>query len=368
MEKTEYTYFAFISYKREDERWAKWLQHRLERYHLPSVIRKSEGDFPKSLRPIFRDKTDLGTGVLKESLTQGLQHSKFLIVICSPASAKSQWVGQEISAFIERGKERHIIPFVVDGSLDYNDSNCCLHPALQRIGDELLCVDVREVGKERAFVRVVSGLLNVSFDELWQRHRRYKIHRSIIIVLATAVLLAAAFYTAQLSKPFTAHVAIRQKPLENNYLPLPETGLLVLSYGQKSDTAILSNLGTVPFAEIPGKYHGYEACLHFEMFGFETVDTTLILTDTLFLPVFRDGTYSTIRGTVEDSNGKPIPFARLQMLNYKSISDEDGHFEILIPLADQRPEYRITVSIGCIYSFEQTVFPLSDCLIICKDL
>lgn len=32
----EYKYLAFISYKREDEKWAKWLQRKLEHYKLPT--------------------------------------------------------------------------------------------------------------------------------------------------------------------------------------------------------------------------------------------------------------------------------------------------------------------------------------------
>ena len=35
-------YYAFISYKREDERMAKWLQHKLEHYRLPSIARKEK--------------------------------------------------------------------------------------------------------------------------------------------------------------------------------------------------------------------------------------------------------------------------------------------------------------------------------------
>jgi len=57
---TGYEYHAFISYKREDEKWAKWLQNKLERYRLPSAIRKEIPRLPKTLRPVFRDKTDLG--------------------------------------------------------------------------------------------------------------------------------------------------------------------------------------------------------------------------------------------------------------------------------------------------------------------
>ena len=31
-------YYAFISYKREDEKWAKWLQHKLEHYKFPTSL------------------------------------------------------------------------------------------------------------------------------------------------------------------------------------------------------------------------------------------------------------------------------------------------------------------------------------------
>lgn len=31
-------YYAYISYKREDELWAKWLQHKLEQYRFPSNL------------------------------------------------------------------------------------------------------------------------------------------------------------------------------------------------------------------------------------------------------------------------------------------------------------------------------------------
>ena len=39
MPTSQYTNIAFISYKREDEEWAKWLQKKLEHYKLPTEIR-----------------------------------------------------------------------------------------------------------------------------------------------------------------------------------------------------------------------------------------------------------------------------------------------------------------------------------------
>ena len=32
-----YDNYAFISYKREDEKWAEWLQRKLEGYKLPTI-------------------------------------------------------------------------------------------------------------------------------------------------------------------------------------------------------------------------------------------------------------------------------------------------------------------------------------------
>lgn len=95
-ENNKYDYFAFISYKREDEKWAKWLQKRLESYHIPTSLRKKDHVLPKRIRPVFRDQSELSGGNLKSEIEKGLDASKFLIVICSPRSAKSPWVSKEV--------------------------------------------------------------------------------------------------------------------------------------------------------------------------------------------------------------------------------------------------------------------------------
>lgn len=46
----EYEYAAFISYKREDEKMAVWLQKSLECYSIPSSLRKEVLRLPKSFR------------------------------------------------------------------------------------------------------------------------------------------------------------------------------------------------------------------------------------------------------------------------------------------------------------------------------
>ena len=58
-------YYAFISYKREDENWAKWLQRKLEHYRFPTDL-NGRTDLPKNIRPTFRDETDLEPSFLAE--------------------------------------------------------------------------------------------------------------------------------------------------------------------------------------------------------------------------------------------------------------------------------------------------------------
>ena len=129
---SSFEYYAFISYSRKDEKWAKWLPNRLESYRIPSVIRKEVPRLPKQVRPIFRDKTDINAGVLETSLREELARSKYLIIISSPESAKSDWVGREISAFIEMGRADCIIPFIVDGEPNsQNPARECFPPVLR---------------------------------------------------------------------------------------------------------------------------------------------------------------------------------------------------------------------------------------------
>ena len=59
-------YYAFISYKQDDIKWAKWLANELEHYHLPTTLNGK--NLPKNLRPIFRDVDELAAGNLPEQI------------------------------------------------------------------------------------------------------------------------------------------------------------------------------------------------------------------------------------------------------------------------------------------------------------
>ena len=199
-DRSQYTYYAFISYQRKDEKWAKWLQRKLENYKLPVGNAKGVTDKKSQyIRPVFRDKTDLTAGPLPDALKEALQQSRYLIVICSPNAVESPWVNEEIETFTKAGRTEFIIPFIVDGE-PYSEDGAkeCFPDAIKAIPKEKepLGVNINENGKERAFIRTVAYMLNVKFDELWnrfERHRR-KIRNITIACCAFLALIALGIY------------------------------------------------------------------------------------------------------------------------------------------------------------------------------
>lgn len=198
----KYSYIAFISYKREDEKWAKWLQHKLEHYRLPSSIRKENNSLPKAVRPVFRDKSELASGVLKKSLYDALRRSKYLIVVCSPNSAKSEWVNKEVQFFIDEGKKDFIIPFIVDGTPHSLDKSLECYPhAIRHLpqDEELLGVSVKD-GRSESAIKIIAQMLNLQFDTLWQRYQREIIMKRTITICASLFVIIASILVAQYTK------------------------------------------------------------------------------------------------------------------------------------------------------------------------
>lgn len=178
-------YYAFISYKREDKKEAKWLQHALEYYRLPNQLRQHDSKLPEYVRPIFRDMTDLEVGELSAQIHSALEQSHYLIVVCSPRTAASKWVNDEIEYFISLGKQDKIIPYIIEGIPHAsNPEEECYPPALLRLSKdkELLGANINEVGKDSATIRIVSRMFDIRFDTLYQRYKREQNRRNAAIV------------------------------------------------------------------------------------------------------------------------------------------------------------------------------------------
>ena len=112
-------YWAFLSYSHQDAKVCEWLHQSLESFRVPKRLigRDSrEGRIEARLFPVFRDRDELpGSSELGKNLTEALAQSRYLIVICSPAAARSRWVNEEIRQFKMMGGEGRILALITDG-------------------------------------------------------------------------------------------------------------------------------------------------------------------------------------------------------------------------------------------------------------
>ena len=197
-------YRAFISYSHADTPWANWLLKKLEGYRVPARFHghpSPVGEVGPRLAPVFRDRDELPTtSDLGERIRAALGESATLVVICSPSSAQSRWVQEEIIAFKRVHGEQRVFAFVVAGEPKAEGTaDDCFSPALRReLGPdgtltgapaEVVAADARPHadGKSTAFVRLVAGLLGVGFDELRQRELQRRNRRLTLITAASVV-------------------------------------------------------------------------------------------------------------------------------------------------------------------------------------
>ncbi len=232
MKDSDFKYWAFISYSHADEEWAKWLHKSIETYRVPRKIvgrQTAQGEIPRRLFPVFRDREELpGASDLGGKLQDALRTSRALIAICSPKSAVSKWVNEEIKTYKRFGHGDRVFCLITDGEPNAApDSGLleCFPPAVrfqvidgQVTNDpaEPIAADTRpgKDGKTNALLKLLSGVMGVGYDELRQREkqrlRRRQMRLAAVAVLA--VIFVAVMYVAVadagLNLPASARIRI----------------------------------------------------------------------------------------------------------------------------------------------------------------
>ena len=147
--------------------------------------------------------TDL-KGVVNEALAQ----SRHLIVVCSPDSARSAWVNQEIVEFKKMHGESRVLAVLAAGEpfasrRPGREAEECFPPALRRAltpdgrteGEELepIAADLRPHGdgKRRALLKLIAGMVGVGADELIQRDAQRRARRFALVAAASLAGMAA---------------------------------------------------------------------------------------------------------------------------------------------------------------------------------
>ena len=194
---------------------AKKLHRALEHYPIPKDLRGRpgrDGPVPEKIFPVFRDRDELPLASdLGSTITDALRASRYLIVLCSPNSAKSRWVDEEIRTFKAMGREDRILALILDGEPNAADvpgqeDRECFPPCLKvRVGTdgvptkepvEPIGGDLRK-GKDgwtAAFLKCVEGITGLGFNAFARRELRRKRIRQAVAAVALVAMTAAGIW------------------------------------------------------------------------------------------------------------------------------------------------------------------------------
>lgn len=233
----KYKYLAFISYRhiKPDSDIAAKVQEEIEKFKVPSEI-DPHGNY-KDIR-VFRDRDELTTKDLSESLDDALLNSKYLIVICSKRTKLSPWCVREVELFKKYHSSRNIIPILIEGepvdsfsdplknltSVEVDDKGNEVEKSLDLLAADLRPDDVKsfefqgyenlekndtkklnkylkdsfKILKTTEIYRIMATILGVNYGDLKQRkkERELKLKIKLSIIAASILTVFAISMTA----------------------------------------------------------------------------------------------------------------------------------------------------------------------------
>lgn len=349
----QYKYFAFISYNSKDTEWGKKVQRKLEGYRMPSTLCSEHGWKRKPIKPVFFAPTDIQPGGLTAELQERLRTSRNLIVICSPNSAKSKWVGEEIAYFHSLGRTANIHFFIVDGvPHSGNEDTECFNPVVEKLGlPEILGANIHEevsrwpwINKERAYVQLITKLLGVEFDSIWQRHKRLLIEKCVTWIIGTIAVLAALFGIWINNQPVDVQVSLNETSIHNDNLPSLENAIVSITLDNETKTDTIRSMdASVLFANIPHRAIGKEAHISVSCQNWFTTDTIVTLSKDISINIARDPhPYGDIQFRLWNANEeKTYPNVNVTINGHEATADADGMIRYTMPLTEQDTLYTI---------------------------
>lgn len=217
-------YAAFISYSHADMAFARWLHKGIETYRVPGALVGTPGDrgpIVARLRPVFRDEDELaGAAELGPKLEGALARSDALVVICSPASARSAWVDKEIRTFKRINPGAPVFAVIASGKPDDPDQPCfppSLLFALDEHGEldhgqplEPLAPDLQKNDRRTVKLKLIAGLLGTPFSALYRRDQR-RARRIAVGLGSFALVLILVLSGLSIAAVSYARMAVQQR-------------------------------------------------------------------------------------------------------------------------------------------------------------
>lgn len=356
-------YKAFISYNSKDNCTARWLQSKLENYSLPSLIVNEKGDVlrsydrkPKKFR-IFRYVTDLVAQNLDDGLRQELDQSEYLVVICSPNSANAPWVKEEVKYFIETGRKKKIIPFVIEGKPYSGDEEECFTQELKDAfpNGSALGVSLNDYGddlwifrRRKAVAKIVSLLIDLpnAFDFIWNRYRlnylKAILVRVILAILVALSLVFSVLFVKYQTKEFDMYVQLTEDTVYQQLPPIRDVEVTIVIDGIEHRDTLATLLDQALFSKIHGNNKGKSMNLYVRNVACVSLDTTMVVQQNINIPICRNSErYGHIDVTVF-LDGAPLCNKKVDVNGIESMTDDRGKLQMDMPIALQKDSYVIT--------------------------
>ena len=360
---TQFNFFAFISYSSKDTAWGKKLQKKLEHYRMPATLCHERGWKRKPMDPVFFAPTDIQPGGLTEEIQERLRTSQHLIVICSPNSAQSEWVGKEIAFFHSLGRTKNIHFFIVEGTPHGSSKETqCINPIVKELGlPEILGANIHEkiyrwpwLNKERAYVQLISKLLGVEYDAIWQRHKRLMVRKAILWAIGTMAVITAMLGIWKANQNFDTEIRLNEASIHNTNLPPLKDAVVTLYLNNETKTDTIRSSDTcIVFSNIPHRYLNKEVkfCISYPAFNITDyrhpfLDTTIIiaLAPKMTLDIHRDEHYyGDVRFLLFNPNTETYQSGvNVIIAGIEATSDSNGRVSVFVPLEQQQEKYTIT--------------------------
>lgn len=372
-----FKYFAFISYSSHDIAWGKKLQKKLEGYRMPSTLCSEHGWQRNPIKPVFFAPTDIQPGDLDEELKERLKASRNLIVICSPHSAKSDWVGKEIAFFHSLGRASSIHFFIVDGIPHSGNSETeCFNPIVKTLEiPEILGANIHEkvfkspwLNRERAYIQLITKLLGVEFDSIWQRHRRLLKQKIAARTIGFLVVITTMLGIWIENMPVDVTLTLEEKSVHNSKLPPLKNAIvqIALENEEKIDTLRAINQKGL-FANVPHYFIGKQVHIHFKCNDWLTLDTCMMLSKNITLPICRDlKKYGNIKFQLWNVvTEKGVANAEITIEGIHVTSDKNGIIQMQVPLEHQKSKYIVDSNITLENNILEMPTTENSALIVC---
>lgn len=385
MEK-QYTYYAFISYRGADVKWAKWFVKKSDAYLLPTITPEDVKagnrapvllkDDDKYLYPVFRDRDNLKSGHLLDQILTAIDASRKIVVLCtSTAAQKGSWMDDELRHIIDTGRIDQIIPLVIEGRIysveDYEAANRSIEDPFPDDSNPYVLrqymkehrehaaainyIEFEEQGirnPERAFIKCVASIIDMPFENLWNRfgkeQKRKARLRRLYCTLAVAVTIIVGIATWLYNQPVDIKMKIYETTIHNYNLPPLKDAVVSMTVEGVTETDTIASLESEAiFEKVPKSDIGKEAHITVSCKDFLPIDTFVTLSEFINLNIDRDiEPYGNIRFLLWDANTeKGVSGIAVTIAGISSTTDDDGRFEIHIPLEKQQQRYRVSCGI-----------------------